>query len=157
MHLAKPLTAQFPALPLESGLFYSWTIALRFERSIQRKNPTDFEAVTHRASPYATIQPAEAIMIETITDTQPLSAFRDHPEEFLQQLKTTHRPITLTVDGQPELIIQEAAEYERMLELLDAADVRESIRLGLEDVEAGRTRPAEEVFEEMRKKYAIPR
>ena len=95
-------------------------------------------------------------MIENITDTQPLTAFRDHPEEFLQQLKTTHRPITLTVDGKPELVIQDAAEYERMLDLLDAADVRESIRLGLEDVEAGRTRPAREVFAELRAKYKIP-
>ena len=51
-------------------------------------------------------------MIETLTDTQPLTAFRDNPEEVLQQLKTTHRPITLTVDGQPEVVIQEAAEYE---------------------------------------------
>ena len=95
-------------------------------------------------------------MIETLTDTQPLTAFRDHPEEFLQQLKTTHRPITLTVDGKPQVVIQDAAEYERMLDLLDAADVRESIRLGLEDVEAGRTRPAREVFAELRAKYKIP-
>lgn len=96
-------------------------------------------------------------MIETITDTQPLTAFRDHPEEFLQQLKTTHRPITLTVDGKPELVIQDAAEYERMLDLLDAADARESIRLGLEDVEAGRTRPAREVIAQLRTKYKTPR
>jgi predicted transcriptional regulator len=44
-----------------------------------------------------------------------------------------------------------------MLDLLEAADVREAIRQGLEDVAAGRTRPAEEFFQEMRRKYAIPR
>jgi predicted transcriptional regulator len=43
-----------------------------------------------------------------------------------------------------------------MLDLLEAADVRDAIRQGLEDVEAGRVRPAEEFFEEMRQKYGIP-
>jgi prevent-host-death family protein len=96
-------------------------------------------------------------MIDTTPDIQPLSAFHADPAKLLQQLKTTHRPITLTVDGQPEVVIQEAAEYERMLEILEEADVRDAIRHGLEDVEAGRTRPAEEFFEEMRQKCAIPR
>ncbi len=36
MHLAKPLTAQFPALPHEPPVFHSWTIALRFERNLHR-------------------------------------------------------------------------------------------------------------------------
>jgi PHD/YefM family antitoxin component YafN of YafNO toxin-antitoxin module len=106
---------------------------------------------------YDRILTAEATMIDSTPDVQPLTAFRDNPAEFLEQLKATHRPIALTVDGHPEFIIQEAAEYERMLDLLEAADVRDAIRRGLEDVEAGRTRPAEEFFEEMRQKYAIPR
>jgi prevent-host-death family protein len=96
-------------------------------------------------------------MIDTNPDIQPLAAFRDNPAEFLDQVKSTHRPIALTVDGHPEFVIQEAAEYEQMLDRLEAADVREAIRQGLEDVEAGRTRPADEFFEEMRQKYAIPR
>ena len=96
-------------------------------------------------------------MIDTTPDVQPLSAFRDNPAELLQQLKTTHRPITLTVDGHPTAILQDPAEYERMLELLEAADVRDAIRQGLEDVKAGRARPAEEFFEEMRQKYGISR
>jgi len=56
-------------------------------------------------------------MIETLTDTQPLTAFRDNPDELLQQLKTTHRPITLTVDGQPAAILQSPAEYQRLRNL----------------------------------------
>ncbi len=95
-------------------------------------------------------------MTDTTPDIQPLSALHADPAKLLQQLKTTHRPITLTVDGQPEVVIQEAADYEHMVESLEAADVRHAIRQGLEDVEAGRTRPAEEFFEEMRQKYAIP-
>jgi prevent-host-death family protein len=96
-------------------------------------------------------------MPATLPESHPFDEFREDPTAILDQLRTTHRPITLTVHGQSELVIQEAAEYDRMLELVETADVRDAIRRGLEDVEAGRTRPADAFFEEMRQKYAIPR
>ena len=95
--------------------------------------------------------------LDTPPNTQPLAAFRDNPAELLRQLESTGRPITLTVDGKPKAILQDPAEYERMLDLLDEADAREGIRRGLEDIAAGRTRPAQEVFDELRAKYRIPR
>ncbi len=36
-------------------------------------------------------------------------------------------------------------------------DASEAIREGLDDIDHGRTRPADEVFDEIRRKYAIPR
>ncbi|MGO4883493.1 MAG: hypothetical protein ACLP59_22135 [Bryobacteraceae bacterium] len=39
----------------------------------------------------------------------------------------------------------------------DFAGAVEGIRRGYEDVEAGRTRPASQFLEEMRRKYGIPR
>jgi predicted transcriptional regulator len=47
--------------------------------------------------------------------------------------------------------------YQRLYDLAEEADAREGIRRGLEDVAAGRTRPAREVFDELRAKYRIPR
>jgi predicted transcriptional regulator len=44
--------------------------------------------------------------------------------------------------------------YQRLLHL---AEEDEAIRQGLEDIAEGRTRPLDEVFDEMRAKYAIPR
>jgi predicted transcriptional regulator len=44
--------------------------------------------------------------------------------------------------------------YRRLLHL---AEEDEAIRQGLEDIAEGRTRPLDEVFDEMRAKYAIPR
>ena len=38
----------------------------------------------------------------------------------------------------------------------DRDDINAAIRRGLEDVEAGRHRPAEEVIEELRQKHKIP-
>jgi PHD/YefM family antitoxin component YafN of YafNO toxin-antitoxin module len=69
----------------------------------------------------------------------------------------TRRPITLTVDGKPEAILQDPTEYQGLRNLADLAEENEAIRLGIEDMHAGRTRPLDEVFDEMREKYAIPR
>jgi prevent-host-death family protein len=117
-------------------------------------SPTRIGDVAQR---YDRILTAEATMIDTTPDVQPLTAFRENPAEFVQQLKTTHRPITLTVDGQPEVVIQEAAAYKRLFDLAAQAEEDEAIREGIADMQAGRTRPIDEVFDEMREKYAIPR
>jgi prevent-host-death family protein len=95
-------------------------------------------------------------MIDITKDIQPLTTFRNNSVKFMKRLKKT-RPIILTVNGKPEAVVQSAAEYQRLLDLAAAADANEGIRQGLEDMREGRTRPADEVFEEMRRKYAIPR
>jgi prevent-host-death family protein len=96
-------------------------------------------------------------MIDITKDIQPLTTFRNNSVKFMKRLKKTRRPIILTVNGKPEAVVQSAAEYQRLLDLAAAADANEGIRQGLEDVREGRTRPADEVFEKMRRKYAIPR
>ena len=96
-------------------------------------------------------------MIDITKDIQPLTTFRNNSVKFMQRLKKTRRPIILTVNGKPEAVLQSAREYQRLLDLAAATDINEAIRQGFEDLREGRTRPANEVFEEMRRKYAIPR
>jgi prevent-host-death family protein len=96
-------------------------------------------------------------MIDITKDIQPLTTFRNNSVEFMQQLKATQRPIILTVNGKPEAVVQDAASYQRLLDIAAKADGREGIRQGLEDMKNGRTRPAKEVFDELRKKHRIPR
>ncbi len=88
-------------------------------------------------------------------EVQPLTAFLDKPADLIQQIKATQRSVTLTVEGQPAVVLQDPAEYERLLELAAEADANEGIRQGLEDVAAGRTRPAREVFAELGEEYGI--
>ena len=96
-------------------------------------------------------------MIDITQDIQPLTTFRNNSVEFIKQLKQTKRPIILTVNGKPEAVLQDPAEYQRLRNLAAAASAEEGIRQGLEDLAAGRTRPAREVFDELRAKYRIPR
>jgi prevent-host-death family protein len=95
--------------------------------------------------------------IDITKDIQPLTTFRNNSVKMMQRLKKTRRPIILTVNGKPEAVVQDAAAYQRLLDLAAKADVNEAIRQGLEDLREGRTRPINEVFEEMRQKYGIPR
>ena len=95
--------------------------------------------------------------IDITKDIQPLTTFRNNSVKFMKRLKKTRRPIILTVNGKPEAVVQSAAEYQRLLDLAAEASEEEGIRQGLEDLREGRTRPMNEVFDEMRRKYGIPR
>lgn len=96
-------------------------------------------------------------MIDITKDIQPLTTFRNNSVKFMQRLKKTRRPIILTVNGKPEAVVQDAASYQRLLDIAAQADVREGIRQGLEQLRRGEGRPAAKFFEEMRRKHGLPR
>jgi prevent-host-death family protein len=95
--------------------------------------------------------------LDITQDIQPLTTFRNNSAKMLQQLKKTGRPIVLTVNGKTEAVVQSAEAYQRLLDIAADSDEREGVRQGDEDIAAGRTLPAREVFDEMRKEYNIPR
>ena len=90
------------------------------------------------------------IPLDITKDIQPLTTFRNNSAKMMPLHKKTGRPIILTVNGKPEAVVQDAAAYQRLLDIAAEADVNEAIRQGLEDLREGRTRPMNEVFEEMR-------
>ena len=50
--------------------------------------------------------------------------------------------------------VQDAASYQQLLDLAARADVHEGIRQGLQDVALGHTRPAQDVFNQIRERCA---
>ena len=76
---------------------------------------------------------------------------------FHEAAKKNKRPVVLTVKGKAAAIVQDAEAYQRLLDIAAQADAEEGIRQGLEDVAHGRTRPAREVFDQIRRKHDIPR
>jgi prevent-host-death family protein len=94
-------------------------------------------------------------MIDITKDIQPLTTFRNNSVKFMKRLKKTRRPIILTVNGKPEAVVQDAAAYQRLLDLAALADPEAGLRQGLEDIAKGRTHPAREVFAELREEYGI--
>ena len=96
-------------------------------------------------------------MLDLTQDIQSLTTFRRRSGEFLKQLKKSKRPVVLTVKGKAAAIVQDAAAYQRLLDIAAAADPHEGIRQGLEDVRKGRTRPAREFFAEFEAKHGLRR
>ena len=96
-------------------------------------------------------------MLDITKDIQSLTTFRRQSGDFLKQLKKSKRPVVLTVNGKAAAVVQDAKAYQRLLDIVAMADEAEGIRQGLDDVAHGRTRPAREVFDEIRRKHDIPR
>jgi prevent-host-death family protein len=96
-------------------------------------------------------------MLDITKDIQSLTTFRRRSGDFMKQLKKSKRPVVLTVKGKAAAIVQDAEAYQRLLDVAASADAQEGIRQGLDDVAHGRTRPAKEVFDDIRRKHDIPR
>jgi prevent-host-death family protein len=95
-------------------------------------------------------------MHDTKKDTHSITTFRRKSGILLKQLKRSQRPVFLTVRGKPVAVVQDADAYQRLLDIAARADVFEAIRQGLDDIDNGRTRPAKEVFDEVRRRHEIP-
>ena len=96
-------------------------------------------------------------MLDITRDIHSLTTFRRRSRDFLKQLKKSKRPVVLTVKGKAAAVVQDAAAYQRLLDIAAFADAEEGIRQGLDDVVQGRTRPAREAFDAIRRKHEIPR
>jgi prevent-host-death family protein len=94
-------------------------------------------------------------MLDITKDIQSLTTFRRRSGDFMKQLKKSKRPVVLTVKGKAAAIVQDAEAYQRLLDIAARTDSEEGIRQGLDDVAHGRTRPAKEVFDEIRRKHGI--
>jgi prevent-host-death family protein len=90
-----------------------------------------------------------------LEDIHSLTDFQRNTKEHIQRLKETGRPEVLTVNGKAEIVIQDAASYQKLLELIDRAEAIEGIQKGLESMQRGEGKPAQEVFTRLRKKHNI--
>ena len=95
-------------------------------------------------------------MPDLTRDFQSLTIFGRRSSAFARQLKKTQRPLVLTVNGKPELVVQTAESYQRLLDLAAHQEAREGIRQGLLNAKRGRTRPARDVFAGFEAKRGIP-
>ncbi len=99
----------------------------------------------------------EVRMLDIGRDIHSLSDFKRNTVEFIEQMERTGAPVVLTVNGRAKLVVQDAASYQRMLDLLERAETIEAIRQGLEDVKQGKTLSLDEFDATMRTRHRIPK
>jgi prevent-host-death family protein len=90
-----------------------------------------------------------------LEDIHSLTDFQRNTKEHIQRLKETGRPEVLTVNGKAEIVVQDAASYQKLLELIDRVEAIEGIQKGLESMQRGEGKPAQDVFTRLRKKHNI--
>jgi prevent-host-death family protein len=94
-------------------------------------------------------------MIDLSKDIHSLSDFKRKTTTFVSRMKKDGHPLVLTINGKAELVVQDAASYQRLLELAEQAEMVEFLRESREDVEAGRTEPALSALERLAKKHKL--
>ncbi len=90
------------------------------------------------------------MMLDISNDINSLSNFKRNTPEFLRQLKETGHPIVLTINGKAELVVQDTASYQKLIERAKRADRMDALKASIEDMKAGKVIPAGEVLAEMR-------
>jgi prevent-host-death family protein len=96
-------------------------------------------------------------MLDITKDIQSLTTFRRRSGDFMKQLKKSKRPVVLTVNGKAEAVVQDAAAYQRLLDIAARADAREGIRQGLLESRRGQGQDAEAFFAEFEAAHGISR
>ena len=80
-------------------------------------------------------------------DVQPLSAFRANAAGFLDQVRSTKRPLVLTQHGKSAAVVLDVDQYEA---LVDEIEVIRDIRQAKEELARGEGIPHEDVVAELR-------
>jgi prevent-host-death family protein len=97
----------------------------------------------------------EVLMLDIGKDIHSLSDFKRRTSEFLEKMRGNGHPVALTINGRAELVVQDAASYQKLLDRMDELETLEGIKRGLVDVEAGRVTPLRECEKKFRKKHGL--
>jgi hypothetical protein len=86
-----------------------------------------------------------------------LTDFLRNHKAHVTRLKKTQAPEVLTVNGKAEVVVQDAASYQIMLDRLHHMETLAAIQEGMASAERGELKSATQVFDEMRAKYGLSR
>ncbi len=79
-------------------------------------------------------------------DIKAFTEFEQRPRKVLKQMHDTGRPVVLTVNGKPDVVMMDVGTYERRLK---AANLSQLLLEAEADVAAGRVRPAGEFLKDL--------
>ena len=80
-------------------------------------------------------------------DIQSLTDFKRNTSEFLRQLKETGHPLVLTINGKAEVVVQDAASYQRLFDLAERLETIRAVKEGLASADRGEGKPMNDVFD----------
>lgn len=92
-----------------------------------------------------------------IDDIKPISFLKQKTSEVVNRVKTTKQPTFITINGNVELVIQDAESYQKMVDSMHSLSKNDilKIKAGLKEIEEGKGISADEFFEKIKNKYGI--
>ncbi|MDR1278793.1 MAG: type II toxin-antitoxin system Phd/YefM family antitoxin [Treponema sp.] len=82
-------------------------------------------------------------------DIKPISYIKTNAAEMMKYVNERKNPIVITQNGEAKAVLVDIETYQKTQ---DAFALLNIIRLGENDIKNGKTRPADEVFLDLRKK-----
>ncbi|MGH9560011.1 MAG: type II toxin-antitoxin system Phd/YefM family antitoxin [Terracidiphilus sp.] len=92
-----------------------------------------------------------------LREIRSVTEFQRNAKEYVGKLRDSKAPLVLTVNGRAELVVQDAASYQGMLDRLEELEALAAIRIGLQDVENGKVQPARKSLKRLGERLGIQR
>jgi prevent-host-death family protein len=93
-------------------------------------------------------------MIRT-TDIHSLTDFQRNAKTYIRQITETKRPIAVTVNGEAQVVVLDAASYQQMVDELEQERSSKAVRAGEHHVDDGRARSDNEVIAKIKAKHGL--
>jgi prevent-host-death family protein len=84
--------------------------------------------------------------ISLTEDFKTVSELASQTQEILEQVRRAGRPMAITIDGKPAVVLLGVAQYEWLLHLLNLSRLLHEAEA---DLHAGRVQPLEEFLDEL--------
>jgi prevent-host-death family protein len=92
-----------------------------------------------------------------LREVRSVTDFQRNLKHYVGRLKEKKAPIVLTVNGRAEVVVQDAASYQELLDRLERAETVAAIRQGMEQIERGEGTPLKRAERLLRKRHGFSR
>ena len=92
-----------------------------------------------------------------LREVRSVTEFQRNLRDYVGRLKEMKTPMVLTINGRAEVIVQDAASYQALLDRLERAETVAAIRQGIEEFKRGEAIPLKQAERRLRKKHGFSR
>jgi prevent-host-death family protein len=90
-----------------------------------------------------------------MNDITSLTEFQRNAKKHVKRLKRTGRPEVLTVNGKPQVIVQDADAYQELVDAAELARTLPALRVSLKEADRGEGVAASDVLAKLRTKLGV--
>ncbi len=92
-----------------------------------------------------------------LREVRSVTEFQRNLKDYVGRLKAKKTPMVLTVNGRAEVVVQDAAAYQTLLDRLERAETVAAIRQGMEQFKRGEGIPLKQAERRLRKRHGFSR